>query len=195
MEFWWLWRADTHCAVFFPDEAFLKQGCKVSQSQHYSAEVSLPKNWVNEKPESLIELNTFSYGTVLPYLPPTIYSAFIFLFSTPQPCVLLRLSWQLCELWRRKRSMSKVCFILGSSALNVRVSRGSSEPATEMGLLGEGDLQLTSLIMWLKQLVSTSAMRTLTGKLSWAIYISEFSVNLSLSIITPLCCVCLRQTF
>lgn len=61
----------------------------MSQAQHYSAEVSLPKNWVNEKPKSLIELNILSYAAVLPSLPPTIYSAFIFLSSTPQPCVLL----------------------------------------------------------------------------------------------------------
>lgn len=61
----------------------------MSQSEHYSAEVSLPKNWVNEKPKSLIELNTLFYAAVLPSLPPTIYSAFIFLSSTPQLCVLL----------------------------------------------------------------------------------------------------------
>lgn len=61
----------------------------MSQSEHYSAEVSLPKNWVNEKPKSLIELNTLSYAAVLPSLPPTMYSAFISLPSTPQPCVLL----------------------------------------------------------------------------------------------------------
>ena len=67
----------------------LKQGCDVSQSEHYSAEVSLPKNWVNEKPKSLIELNTLFYAAVLPSLPPTIYYAFIFLSSTPQLCVLL----------------------------------------------------------------------------------------------------------
>lgn len=87
MEFWLLWRADTHCVGFFFLD--LKQVCKVSQSQCCSAEVSLPKNWVNEKPKSLIELNTHSYADVLPSLPPIIYSAFIFLSSTPQPCVLL----------------------------------------------------------------------------------------------------------
>lgn len=85
MEFWWLRRADTHCAVFFPDEPFKAWLQSESDSQHYSAEVSLPKNWVNEKPESLIELNILSYAAVLPSLPPTIYSAFIFLSSTPQP--------------------------------------------------------------------------------------------------------------
>lgn len=42
----------------------------MSQWRHYSAEVSLPKNWVNEKPESLIEPNTHSYADVLPLLPP-----------------------------------------------------------------------------------------------------------------------------
>lgn len=61
----------------------------MSQSEHYSAEVSLPKNWVNEKPQSLIELNTLSYAAVLPSLPPAIYSASISLSSTSQPCVLL----------------------------------------------------------------------------------------------------------
>lgn len=61
----------------------------MSQSQYYSAEGSLPKNWVNEKPKSLIELNTHSHADVLPSLPPTIYSALIFPSSTPQPCVFL----------------------------------------------------------------------------------------------------------
>lgn len=61
----------------------------MSQWRHYSAEVSLPKNWVNEKPKSLIEPNTHSYADVLPSLPPTRYSAFISLSSTPKPCVLL----------------------------------------------------------------------------------------------------------
>lgn len=49
----------------------------MSQWRHYSAEVSLPKNWVNEKPESLIEPNTHSYADVLPLLPPAQCSAFI----------------------------------------------------------------------------------------------------------------------
>ena len=83
IEFWWLWRADTHCAVLFLQMRPLKQGCKVSQSEHYSAEVSLPKNWVNEKPKSLIGLNTPSYAAVLPSLPLTIYCAFIFSFFNP----------------------------------------------------------------------------------------------------------------
>lgn len=73
---------------FFPlDEAFKAWLQSESDLQHYSAEVSLLKNWVNEKPKSLIELNTLSYAAVLLALPPTIYSAFIFLFSTPTVCV------------------------------------------------------------------------------------------------------------
>lgn len=52
----------------------------MSQPEHYSAEVSLPKNWVNEKPKSLIGLNTPSYAAVLPSLLLTIYSAFFLFF-------------------------------------------------------------------------------------------------------------------
>lgn len=61
----------------------------MSQSEHYSAEVSLPKNWVNEKPKSLIGLNTLSYAAVLPSLPPTIFPSFIFPPCTPLLCVVL----------------------------------------------------------------------------------------------------------
>lgn len=147
----------------------LKQGCKVSQSEHYSAEVSLPKNWVNEKPKSLIELNTLSYAAVLPSLPPTMLCAFIF-FPPPHNLVFcFFFLWQLCELWWWKRSMCIVYFSLCSSALHVSMSRGSREPASQMSW--GRDLQLTSLIMRLKQLVSTSAMRTWTAKRFWAIYI------------------------
>lgn len=58
----------------------------MSQWRHYSAEVSLPKNWVNEKPKSLIEPNTHSYADVLPSLPPT--PLFSFHFSLLHPTAL-----------------------------------------------------------------------------------------------------------
>lgn len=105
----------------------------MSQSQHYSAEVSFPKNWVNEKPKSLIELNTVSYAAVLPSLPPTIYSAFIFLASTPQPCVLLPFFLDnYASSGDEREVMYIACFSFGSSALNVSVSRGPSEVAPGM---------------------------------------------------------------
>lgn len=57
----------------------------MSQWRHYSAEVSLPKNWVNEKPESLIEPNAHFYAHVLPLLPPAHRSAIISLLHLTTP--------------------------------------------------------------------------------------------------------------
>lgn len=148
----------------------LKQGCKGSQSEHYSAEVSLPKNWVNEKPKSLIELNTLSFAAVLQSLPPTSHSAFIFLSRLPPALCLISFFffWQLCKLLWWNRSMFIICFSPNSSAVNLQRSVSWLH-------MGWGrDLQLTSLITWLKQLVSTSAMRTWTPKLIGQIYNSIF---------------------
>lgn len=167
----------TLCCFFFLD---LKQGCKVSQSQHYSAEVSLPQNWVNEKPNSLIELNTHAYADSLPSLPPTIYSAFIFL-CPPHRSVFcfffLTIMWSLVM-----KAPQFKCLKCG------RVKR--AQWASSRNELGRRDLQFTSLIIWLKQLMSMSTMRT-----NWKAVFVEFSVNSSLSIITSLWLVCLRQTF
>lgn len=118
--------------LFFPF-LDLKQGCKVSQWRHYSAEVSLPKNWVNEKPKSLIEPNTHSYADVLPSLPPTRYSAFISLSSTSQPCVLLLF----LDNYVSSGDEREVCQWSALASVQVSVSRSSSEPAPQM-IWGEG---------------------------------------------------------
>lgn len=139
----------------------------MSQSHYYSAEVSLPKNWVNEKPKSLIELNTHSYADVLPSLPPTVYSALIFPSSTPQPCVFL---FFLTIIWAEVMKGKYVYSLLQPRCKRPtcecvkKVQRASSRDELWGGVGGVGSFQLTSLKMWLKQLMSMSAKRAWTEK-------------------------------
>lgn len=150
-----------------------------------------PKNWANEKPKCLIGLNTVFCRCY----PPHPYHLFCFHFPCLHPVFSFSLSLffiLIFEFQRWKKSMAVVLFSFGSSPLNLSTSRELSESAPE--ICWGWNFHLTSLILWLRQLMSLSATGTWTGKLSWPICISEFSFNPSLSLITSLCNVCLKET-